>query len=285
MKFKDENGNWVPIILEPSGDTLPLGSIVEYDGNEVPYGYEELESDTENMKIKKIKQAVGLVGNIVDTLNATGDSDVPNAKTIKKALKNVQNISNKDLNTLIGEIIIGYGNNSVNSPLSLGSGYFINIPHCDEAGKALYNKQIWISRTEDRFAIRTQENGIFGEWKEFVNGDNMSYVNYASSLTLADGISFLEGNTQQAMKFNNGLVMLNLTFKTNKALNPTEVYVIATLPKELIPIKNTPIPAFIYIDVPAKQWIRYQNGAIAFQPQGNIPINTEIAVCVSYFIK
>lgn len=43
MKYKDENGQWQDIILEPSGDTLPIGSIVDYDGEEVPYGYEKVE--------------------------------------------------------------------------------------------------------------------------------------------------------------------------------------------------------------------------------------------------
>lgn len=285
MKFKDENGNWVPIILEPSGDTLPLGSIVEYEGNEVPYGYEELESDTGNMKIKKIKQAVGLVGNIVDTLNATGDSDVPNAKTIKKALKNVQNISNKDLNTLIGEIIIGYGNNCANRPLSLGHGYFINIPHCDEAGKVLYNKQFWISRVENRFAMRTQENGVFGEWEEIVTKDMISYTDYINSITLGNGFTFATSNIKQAIKYKDGLVILNFTLTTEKELNADTVYEMVTLPSSLKPSLNVPIPAFLHDTIPIKYWIRSSNGAIAMKPTNTIAIGSDIAVCVTYLLK
>lgn len=44
MKYKDENGQWQDIILEPSGDTLPIGSIVDYDGAEVPANWEKVEN-------------------------------------------------------------------------------------------------------------------------------------------------------------------------------------------------------------------------------------------------
>ena len=41
MKYRDENGVFQDLYLPPTGDTLPIGSEVDYDGTEVPYGWEE----------------------------------------------------------------------------------------------------------------------------------------------------------------------------------------------------------------------------------------------------
>ena len=42
MKYKDpKTGEYKDIFLK-TGDTLPVGTIVEYDGDEVPAGYEEI---------------------------------------------------------------------------------------------------------------------------------------------------------------------------------------------------------------------------------------------------
>lgn len=40
MYYRDENGEWQEIILEPSGDTLPIGSEVDFDGDTVPTGWQ-----------------------------------------------------------------------------------------------------------------------------------------------------------------------------------------------------------------------------------------------------
>lgn len=36
MYYRDENGNWEEIILEPSGDTLPIGAITQFSGETAP---------------------------------------------------------------------------------------------------------------------------------------------------------------------------------------------------------------------------------------------------------
>lgn len=45
MKYRDENGVFQDLYLPPSGDTLPIGTVVDYDGDTVPYGYEEYGTD------------------------------------------------------------------------------------------------------------------------------------------------------------------------------------------------------------------------------------------------
>ena len=89
--------------------------------------------------------------------------------------KNTINLTDKDLNTYIGKIYVGYGNGCVNKPSGTSNGYFINIPHCTQA--ALYNKQYYIERTNNRIWTRMQENGTFSDWvmiggKEMVTGSS-----------------------------------------------------------------------------------------------------------------
>ena len=51
MKYRDENGKWQELYLPPTGDTLPIGTVVDYDGDVVPYGYEKVDDPNENMVI------------------------------------------------------------------------------------------------------------------------------------------------------------------------------------------------------------------------------------------
>lgn len=42
-----ETKEWEEVFLPPTGDTLPVGSIVDYDGNVVPTNYEQVEDPNE----------------------------------------------------------------------------------------------------------------------------------------------------------------------------------------------------------------------------------------------
>lgn len=46
MKYKDENGNWIDIHVKAI-DSLPIGTILDYDGTEVPEGYEAVTDPNE----------------------------------------------------------------------------------------------------------------------------------------------------------------------------------------------------------------------------------------------
>lgn len=79
-----DTNEWEEVFLPPTGDTLPVGSIVEYDGTKnIPTGWELVEDLGATKKIKKISQAVGLVGSVTTDINDTNDNAVPNAKTVK----------------------------------------------------------------------------------------------------------------------------------------------------------------------------------------------------------
>lgn len=70
-------------------------------------------------------------------------------------------VNNRDLNTCVGEIIIGYGNECTNRPINQ-NGYFINIPH--DSKPTLYGKQIYITRQSNSIYMRNLENGAFSTW-------------------------------------------------------------------------------------------------------------------------
>lgn len=71
------------------------------------------------------------------------------------------NLNDKDLNTCIGKIIVGYGNNCINKPGNQ-NGYLINIPHNSAPDR--FGVQIWIARPTVAVYIRNMDNGTFGEW-------------------------------------------------------------------------------------------------------------------------
>lgn len=62
MKYRDENGVFQDLYLPPTGDTLPIGAIVEYSGTTIPYGWESYSTG----KIRKTTQTVGVVGTVAD---------------------------------------------------------------------------------------------------------------------------------------------------------------------------------------------------------------------------
>lgn len=81
------------------------------------------------------------------------------------------NINDKDLNELIGDYIIGYGNRLINTPTTANNGYFINITHNEEINKKLYNFQMTSSRSDNRLFIRSLVDGVFSEWSELAIRD------------------------------------------------------------------------------------------------------------------
>lgn len=46
MKYKDESGQWKDLVLPATGDTLPIGTVVEFEGATVPSNWERVEDET-----------------------------------------------------------------------------------------------------------------------------------------------------------------------------------------------------------------------------------------------
>lgn len=68
MKYKDSQGNWVSIAL-PSLDSMPVGTIVDYDGqtSDIPNGWQTYGTG----QIKKISQTTPTSAQIVDGYNTS----------------------------------------------------------------------------------------------------------------------------------------------------------------------------------------------------------------------
>jgi len=71
--LKRYNGtSWEAVGGTITGDTLPIGSIVEFDGSTIPVGWEEVSGTN---KIKKVSQVAGLVGGVSNTYSeSTNDA-------------------------------------------------------------------------------------------------------------------------------------------------------------------------------------------------------------------
>lgn len=115
----------------------------------------------------------------------TNDSNYISEETAdsKYSTKNIVAITGSDLNTKIGELIIGYGNECTNRPASSQNGFFINLPHTGTP--ALYNKQFWFNRMNNCAWTRSMENGVWTDWysTEIISAsidDNEGHVWYAN---------------------------------------------------------------------------------------------------------
>lgn len=76
MKFRDPITKQFKEIYTKAADTLPVGTIVEYEGTETPAGWELVETlDTGIKRIKKKEHSIGILGKIVNSLtNSTQDT-------------------------------------------------------------------------------------------------------------------------------------------------------------------------------------------------------------------
>lgn len=128
--------------------------------------------------------------------------------------------TNLDLNTAIGELIIGYCNGGTHKPGGTYGGdtgfYFINIPHAQDQYKDLYNLQFWIRRNYREIFTRRQVNGEFTDWwcinqqnkTKFVGLNGGSSPNVISADATYQDVIFNEDNTlsNNSTFTNNGLI-------------------------------------------------------------------------------
>lgn len=135
-----------------------------------------------------------------------------------------ENLNNKDLNTCVGKIIIGYGNECTNRPINQ-NGYFINIPHNDRP--TLYGKQIYITRQTNSIYMRNLENGTFGAWVTLRH--DTGWID----LPLASGISAYSSTQYPQYRRINNTVYLRGAVKGIR----TDKTIIGTLPGGYRPTK------------------------------------------------
>ena len=134
-------------------------------------------------KLSQLENDTGFITKAVtDLLNYYAKGETYSKTQVDNLLARSHNIDGKDLDTLIGERIVGYGNNCVNRPTN-ANGYFINIPHALDQHLQTYNVQLFINRDDSVIYIRHQTAGTFSTW-ERVNPDMTQYYTKTESDTL-----------------------------------------------------------------------------------------------------
>ena len=99
-----------------------------------------------------------------------------------------QNITSRDLDELVGNAIMGYGNALENTPYapSTKAGYFINICHSGTSNqefKQTYNCQFFYERDTMLGYTRRQVNGVFTPWEK-IGGNSVMAYNTGGNITI-----------------------------------------------------------------------------------------------------
>lgn len=166
----------------------------------------------------------GTTGQIL-TKKSNSDNDIEWVDQVE--VKDIVPIAGTDLNTKIGELIIGYGNECSNRPAGSQNGFFINLPHTGTP--ALYNKQFWFNRMNNCTWCRSMENGAWTEWKPI--DEDMKKVHNLSSYKVS-GLTILrssciEKNKRIVMDFVGTITMAANTttvlFNLPEAIRPTQI--------------------------------------------------------------
>lgn len=102
MKYRDSEGNLLEIYLPPTGDTLPIGSVIEYAGDTVPTNWELVEDE-----VILYESTSGTTGNVPLSKTSTNfkyikiffHSDSNNYSSIKVANPNGKSVALTTYNT------------------------------------------------------------------------------------------------------------------------------------------------------------------------------------------
>lgn len=82
MKYRDPvTGEFKDITIKVA-DTLPVGTIVEYDGTTIPNGWELVDGSGTYKKIKKTETITATNGAIVDSLAGNSTTDAPSINAV-----------------------------------------------------------------------------------------------------------------------------------------------------------------------------------------------------------
>ncbi len=137
------------------------------------------------------------------SVEETMDAMLTEIDTIKGQINGLlpdqaENINGKNLNSLVGRIIFGYGNDCTNRPVNV-NGYFVNIPHNQRA--TTYGKQFWITRPANNIYIRNLENGTFGAWEQI--NSKVEDTGWNDLPLLGDVIPYSDANPPQYRRIGN----------------------------------------------------------------------------------
>ena len=223
---RDINQNVDPLFIFEMPDDEVLANTISVKGEKGETG--------DPTKLSQLENDTGFITNAVTNLaNYYAKSETYTQAQISALLANARNIDGKNLNTLVGERIVGYGNNCTNKPTS-ANGYLINIPHSYDNQKNNYNKQFWFIRDTNVIYMRSQVAGTFGDWVR-INPDMTLYYTKTESDTLRNTNDYYDEITYKTERHydtdcyfttiplnDNSNNQIDVHIKSNNNMTPTQ---------------------------------------------------------------
>lgn len=169
MKYRDEDGNFQEVYFKAT-DTLPIGTEVDYDGEEVPFGWEEIDDPGQYVtrKIRKTEQVVGVVGQVLNESN-NSQQNTYSCDFINKAFAS------------ISELLEGYNIDDLKesgfhlyrvyeATGSLPAGYTADNDFFVESyiisGDADFGRQVLLDINSNRMFLRSLSSDVWSAWSE-----------------------------------------------------------------------------------------------------------------------
>lgn len=169
MKYRDEQGNFNELYFKAT-DTLPLGTEIDYEGEDIPDGWEAVTGTPTTQKIRKVEQLVGVVGNVKNS-SSDSEKDTYSCNYLNDLLANISELtSGSNINNLTSKGFHLYAVS--NATGTLPSGYTTTnrflILNLLAGDTSLTGKQVLMDTNSDKLFVRTRNasNSSWNSWVE-----------------------------------------------------------------------------------------------------------------------
>lgn len=176
MKYRNEDGTFSDIYFKAT-DTLPIGTEIDYEGEVIPDGWEEVTGTPTTQRIRKKEQLVGVVGNVKNA-ESTSDKDTYSCEYLNSMLVRISELevgSNIDNLTSAGFLLYAVSNATGTLPTGYTStNKFIIQSYLTENNSTLSGKQILMDVNSDKLYVRNRNGSSWGSWVEINTNINIS---------------------------------------------------------------------------------------------------------------
>lgn len=196
MKYRDpQTGEFKDIAVKVS-DTLPVGTIVEYDGTTVPSGWELVDGSGTYKKIKKTETITATNGTIVDSLAGNSKTDAPSVRAVNNKFNEISTYSTEekvigtwiDGKTLYEKTIYINTGSTADTDVVVANLNIDNIEYLKIKDGSIFSNNNWwdvnFYYSNTIYAatyIRPEENAIKGKYGSYILGTGYITINYTKT--------------------------------------------------------------------------------------------------------
>lgn len=169
MKYRNDQGVFDEIYFKAT-DTLPLGTEIDYEGEDIPDGWEAVTGTPATQKIRKVEQLVGVVGNVKNS-SSDSEKDTYSCNYLNDLLTSISELaSGTNINNLTSKGFHLYA--VTNATGTLPSGYTstnrLLILNFLAGDSTLTGKQVLLDANSDKIFVRTRNasNSTWNSWVE-----------------------------------------------------------------------------------------------------------------------